>query len=368
MSQIVLESDIQHDEYTSKTSSFFDVPFSEKNKVVIENNIEFPNEWQIGLIYGPSGSGKSTLLKTFGNISTPTWDNDKSLISNFYPVEFERASKVLCAVGLSTIPTWFRSFNVLSNGEQFRANLAKSLIDDKEVQLIDEYTSVIDRTVAKSASHSISKWIRKENKKKVIFASCHEDIIEWLQPDWIYNPLEGKTILPRGCLQRPQIELKIFRAKYSAWELFKQYHYLSSDLNKAAKCFIAFWNNIPVAFNATLSFPHPSVKNAWRGSRTIVLPDYQGLGIGSRLSDHVASMVAAKGGRYFSKTIHPSMIEYRLKNKNWKETTHSRKARNPSNKSMLARNWNATSRFCYAFEYVGKASTEEEANVFWEKC
>ena len=48
MSQIVLESNIYHDEYTSKASSFFDVPFSEKNRVVVENNIELPDDWQIG--------------------------------------------------------------------------------------------------------------------------------------------------------------------------------------------------------------------------------------------------------------------------------------------------------------------------------
>lgn len=368
MSQIILESYIHHDEYTSKTYSFFDVPFSDKSKVTINNNLELPNDWQIGLIYGPSGSGKTTILNTLGQQKENTWDSNKSIISNFYPIDFEEASKVLCAVGLSSIPVWFRPFHLLSNGEQFRANLARILIEESDIHLIDEYSSVVDRTVAKSASFSISKWIRNKPNKRVVFASCHEDIIEWLQPDWIYNPLEGKTILPRGCLQRPQIELKIFRAKYTAWDLFKQYHYLSADLNKAAKCFVAFWNDRAVAINATLAFPHPTVKNAWRGSRTVVLPDYQGLGIGSRLSDHIGSMVVSNNGRYFSKTIHPSMIFYRLKSPNWKETTHSRKARSPSNHSMLARNWNATDRFCYAFEYVGSPSSNDEAKVFWEKC
>lgn len=368
MSQIILESNIFNDEYTEKTSKFFDVPFSEKSKVVIENNIDLSNDWQIGLIYGSSGSGKSTLLKTFGELNYPIWDNTKSTISNFAPITFEEASKVLCSVGFSTIPAWFRPYSVLSNGEKFRADLAKTLIGERDIHLIDEFTSVVDRTVAKSASHSVSKYIRKNPTKKVIFASCHEDIIEWLQPDWVYNPLEGKTILPRGCLQRPKIELKIFRAKYEAWNLFKHHHYLSHDLNKSAKCFVAYWNGNAVGFNATLSFPHPFVKGAWRGSRTVVLPDYQGLGIGSMLSDHVASMVVKNGGRYFSKTIHPSMISYRLKSGKWKETTHSRKSRNPFNKSMLSMNWNATDRFCYAFEYIGESSSEEEAKVFWEKC
>lgn len=368
MQEIILETDIAHDEYTSKTSQFFDVPFSEKSKVVIQNNVELPDNWQIGLIYGPSGSGKSTILKQFGKIKTPNWNESLSLISNFSPNDFEEASHILCAAGLSTIPSWFRPHHVLSNGEKFRADLARVLIENEDIHLIDEFTSVVDRNVAKSTSYAISKWIRKKLNKKVIFASCHEDIIEWLQPDWVYNPLEGKTILPRGCLQRPPIQLEIFRAKYEAWDLFKQHHYLTHSLNKSAKSFVAYWDGKPVAFNATLAFPNPFIKKGWRGSRTVVLPDYQGLGIGSKLSDHIGSMIKARGGRYFSKTIHPSMIAYRLKSSKWKETSHSRKARNPSNRSMLAMNWNVTQRCCYAFEYIGEPSTDEEANVFWEKC
>lgn len=367
MNDIILESDIVDDEYTRNTSRYFDVEFSKKSRVVIKNNIQLPDEWKIGLIYGPSGSGKSTLLKQFGNIRQPEWDNNKSTISNFHPHDFEKAAHVLCSVGLSTIPSWFRPYSVLSNGEKFRADLAKLLIDDSELTLVDEFTSVVDRTVAKTASSAISKYINTTNKK-VVFSSCHEDIIEWLQPDWIYNPIDGNTVLPRGCLHRPKIELKIFRCKYEAWNLFKSHHYLSSDLNKAAKCFIAYWGDKPVAFSAIISFPHPVVKNAWRATRTVVLPDYQGLGIGVRLSDYMASTVVYGGGRFFSKTSHPAMIQYRLKSNKWKETTHSRKSRDPKNKSMLERNWKASDRFCYAFEYIGDPCSEEESKLFWEKC
>lgn len=368
MIDIVLESNILHDSYTEEACRYFDVPFEEKSKVVIKNNIQFPDSWQIGLIYGPSGSGKTTILKSIGDIKTNNWDASKALISNFAPKDFEFVSLALCSVGLSTIPSWYRSYHNLSNGEKFRADLARTLVSDEKLHIIDEFTSVVDRTVAKSVSHAVSKWIRNNPNKKVIFASCHEDIIDWLQPDWIYNPLEGTTVYPRGCLQRPPINLKIFRVKYKAWELFKQHHYLTQTLNKASKCFMVTWNERPVAFNATLSFPHPYVKNAWRGSRTVVLPDYQGLGIGSWLSDYIGSMVKTNDGRYFSKTTHPAMISYRLKSKSWKETTHSRKARKASNKSMLARNWVATERYCYAFEYIGEPCTKEESQLFWEKC
>lgn len=369
MSNIILECDVVQDEYTSQTSKFFDVPFALKSQTTIKNNLDLSNtNWQIGLICGPSGSGKTTILNSIGELKTNFWDINKSTISNFYPIEFEKASHALCSVGFSSIPAWYRPYQFLSNGEKFRADLAKVLVSDEKINLVDEFTSVVDRTVAKSAAYATAKWIRKNPEKRVVFASCHEDIIEWLQPDWIYNPLEGTTVYPRGCLQRPPINLKIFRCKYDAWELFKQHHYLSATLNKAAKCFMVTWNDRPVAFNATLALPNPYLKNAWRGSRTVVLPDFQGLGIGSWLSDYIGSLVLAGGGRYFSKTTHPAMISYRLKNKSWKETTHSQKARKVGNKSMAEKKWIVTERNCYAFEYIGNSSSLEEAKIFWEKC
>lgn len=369
MSNIILECDVNHDDYTAQASKFFDVPFEEKSRTVIKNNLNLSNtDWQIGLVYGPSGCGKSTILKQIGEIKNNFWNSEKSTISNFYPIDFDKASHALCSVGFSSIPAWYRPYHLLSNGEKFRADLAKTLVSDDKVHLIDEFTSVVDRTVAKSTSYAVSKWIRKNPEKKVIFASCHEDIIEWLQPDWIYNPLEGTTVYPRGCLQRPPINLQIFRCKYDAWEMFKQHHYLSETLNKAAKCFLLTWNNRPVAFNATLALPNPYLKNAWRGSRTVVLPDFQGLGIGSWLSDYIGSLVKANGGRYFSKTTHPAMISYRLKSDKWKETTHSRKSRKVGNKSMTEKGWIVTERYCYAFEYIGESSSQEESKIFWEKC
>lgn len=366
--EIILDCKIEHDEYTAKAAQFFDVPITDRSIVKINNNINLPDDWQIGLIYGPSGCGKSTILKEYGTIKNNDWDNSKSIISNFNPIDFEEASKCLSCVGLASIPSWFRPYNVLSNGEKFRADLAKHLLSEESIILVDEFTSVVDRNVARSTSNAVSKWIRGNKNKKVIFASCHEDIIEWLTPDWVYNPVEGIMHMPRGCLHRPKINLQIFRAKYEAWELFKHHHYLSADLNKAAKLFVATWNDVPVACIAIIALPNPYLKNAWRASRTVVLPDYQGLGIGVKLSDYFGSLIKAGNGRFFSKTIHPAMIAYRLKHKaNWKETTHSREARKPLNTSMLKRNWYVSDRFCFSFEYVGDKSSEEESKLFWEK-
>lgn len=365
MPQILLQHPVQNDEYTQKASRYFDVPFSDKSEVVIQNNITLPESWNIGLIHGPSGSGKSQLLKTFGESKQHLWDSSKSLISNFAPLDFEIASKCLCAVGLGSIPSWFRPYHILSTGEKFRADLARTLLLDEPIILVDEFTSVVDRTVAKSTSFAVAKWI-KNSGKKVIFASCHSDILEWLAPDWHYNPIEG--VMRSERFLRPPINLRIFRAKYEAWDYFKGHHYLSAELNKAAKLFVATWDGEPVACIAILALPNPYLKNAWRGSRTVVLPEWQGLGIGAWLSDYFGSLIKTGGGRYFSKTAHPAMIAYRAKNPaKWRETAHSGESRSPKNKSMLKKNWIVTERACRAYEYVGECSSIEEAELFWAK-
>jgi ABC-type lipoprotein export system ATPase subunit/GNAT superfamily N-acetyltransferase len=369
---ITLETPITHDAYTELAVRTFDVPRTDKSVSYVKNNIVLPTDpWNVGLIYGPSGSGKSTLLKTFGESHTPVWNN-KAAISNFTDVTPDEASEILCAVGLSTIPAWLRSYNCLSNGEKFRADIARTIAANSKLALIDEFTSVVDRNVAKSASFAFQKYIRKNNKQ-VILASCHADIIEWLQPDWVYNPIEGiMHHLPRGLVQRPQIPLKIFRVKYEAWELFKHHHYLSADLNKASKCYMATWQDEPVALTAFLALPHPKIKGGWRESRTVVLPDYQGLGIGVRLSDYFGSLITAGGGRMFSRTCHPAMIAYRLNKKDkWKETTHSRHKRKPQEFGQMTEKkaWDLDqTRVCFAFEFIGTpCNNPEEANLFFEK-
>ena len=46
---------------------------------------------------------------------------------------------------------------VLSNGEQFRAGLARLLLSDEKAVVLDEFTSVIDRQVARIASGAFQK-------------------------------------------------------------------------------------------------------------------------------------------------------------------------------------------------------------------
>jgi hypothetical protein len=128
---------------------------------------------------------------------------------------------------------------------------------------------------------------------------------------------------------------------------------------------MATWEGVPVAFAGILAFPHPIVKKGWRESRTVVLPDFQGLSIGVKLSDYIGSVFKANECRFFSKTAHPAMINYRLRHTElWKQTTHSREARDPAEKSMKSRGWDTTQRYCYAFEYIGPKSSDEDSKLF----
>lgn len=346
---------VELDEVTKKSCEAFDYKFDG------ESIFELPKfdapardgSWSIGLIVGPSGSGKTQLLKlNYGITNNKLWNPQKSIASHFGSSEM--AIKKLSAVGLNSIPAWAKPFHVLSNGEQFRASLA--MIIENNVS-IDEFTSVVDRNVARSCSNSIQKFIRNEKLKGIVFSSCHYDIIEWLQPDWCYDTM-GESMLPRGCLQcRPQIRITIESCSGDWWRIFRHHHYLTSSINNSAEMFLAKWEGSPVAFASALPLPSGTIKNAWRGHRTVVLPDYQGLGIGVKLSDWVGQRFVNLGKRYFSKTSHPRMGQYRDSSPLWRPTSKNHKIRNSlngKNKILIGMNRSIReNKYCYSHEYIG---------------
>lgn len=149
---------------------------------------KLPKKYSIGVIYGASGSGKTTLLKNFGSEPKYEWDYDEAIISHFDNPD--EAITKLSAVGLNSIPSWYKPYHVLSNGEKFRADLSRSI---KNNAVIDEFTSVVDRNVAKAASVALSKYIKKNGIQNVVLATCHEDVLEWLEPDWVINANTGEV-------------------------------------------------------------------------------------------------------------------------------------------------------------------------------
>jgi ABC-type ATPase with predicted acetyltransferase domain len=177
-----LKTIIPHDEFVAAAEKAFDCVAGGVSEYYPWAKPEVPESFGIGVIVGSSGSGKSTLLKEFGKEETPTWSKSKPIISHFSNPD--DAINKLSAVGLNTVPSWYRPYKVLSNGEQFRVDLARKL---KDGAVIDEYTSVVDRNVAKAASVALSRYIKKNDVKNIVLSTCHRDILEWLEPDWVID-------------------------------------------------------------------------------------------------------------------------------------------------------------------------------------
>lgn len=87
--------------------------------------------------------------------------------------------------------------------------------------------------------------------------------------------------------KRPPIELKIREWKHSEWELFKKYHYLSSDLNKAGKVYVLEYNNESIGFCSIIHFPHPKNKKIKKVHRLVIRPDFQWLWIWIKFLEEV---------------------------------------------------------------------------------
>lgn len=236
----------------------FDVAPATEEKLSWEVDMKLPGQWSVGVIVGPSGSGKTTLAgELFGKqiVRGWQWPGDSSIVEGF-PEEMGIAeiTGLLSGVGFSSPPAWRRPFRVLSNGQQFRVSLARTLAEamqDKQIKVVDEYSSVVDRQVAQIGSAAVAKTIRRHGLQ-FIAITCHYDVIDWLEPDWVYDLGDGQLKVNKGpdgsrgsLWRRPALDLKIVRTDTTVWPMFKGHHYLSGDIHRAAKCFCGLIHDRP---------------------------------------------------------------------------------------------------------------------------
>ena len=286
-----------------QVAGMFDVPLGgEQTERFTAEVPALDKAWDIGLVVGPSGSGKSTIARRQWPAAytiARSWPENRAVLDGFCAGPIKDITAALTAVGFSSPPNWVKPYRVLSNGERFRCDLARAILEGGPLVVFDEFTSVVDRTVARIASAAVAKAIRRM-KRRFVAISCHYDIARWLQPDWVLD-MQGPALNWRR-LRRPSIRLELHRSDASAWPLFAKYHYLSGGVNRTAHCFVGTIAGQPAAFCAVL--PVIGYAGRRRVSRIVVRPDFQGVGVGRAMLAAVAAMYP----RMSITTGHPAMI------------------------------------------------------------
>lgn len=357
---IKVESQVSRSARAQQIESLFDVPASQRQALEWKGVMPIEDrKWNVGLIVGPSGCGKSTILRDkFGQPKTFEWGKP-SVIDDFdSALRVQDISLVCQAVGFNTIPAWLRPFGVLSNGEQFRVDMARRLMETVgETIVVDEFTSVVDRQVAKIGAHAVQKYVRA-HEQQFVAASCHFDVVDWLQPDWILQPAT-MAFTWRELQRRPALECTIARVSYEAWSIFAPFHYLTADLNRAAKCFGLFIDGQIAAFAATLHRPHARVHDITGVSRLVTLPDYQGLGLAFILVEQLGAMYRSIGRVLHTYPAHPALVRGFDKSPKWvlekPPGQFSPKRGSTSSAGVGA------SRPCAVFRYAGEGMDQKEA-------
>lgn len=130
-------------------------------------------------------------------------------------------------------------------------------------------------------------------------------------------------------------------------------------MNKAANFYLIYWNEVLVAMNSVLPVPNGDIKHMFRSHRLVVLPDFQGLGIGTKINDFFGEYYLSKGLRYCMRTTHHRLINHMKDDGCWKATSNNNKnniTRSSHNMMFqkLMTNQKYLERTCASYEYVGK--------------
>lgn len=327
--EVILKSEVNKEFRCQVAANSLDIDVEKKSIHHLKiNNINIPDKWNIGLVYGNSGSGKTTMIKhLFGDkIFEVKLDEDKPIINQLpEDMSYEDCAKMLNGIGLNSVPCWIRPVKTLSNGQRARAEAVYLMTQSDEIIFIDEWTSVVDRTVAKAMSLCLYKYA-KRNNKRLVLCSCHVDILEWLNPDWMIDCNKQKFILPESedffFNKREQLQFEIKEIDRASWKYFSKYHYLNERL-PGGKLYLygLFHNGNQIGFNCFANYtPYTESeklkkrKIIYHSNRTVIHPDYNGLGLGIKLINETSELLLKKidcriMAKFSSAPVYKAMIK-----------------------------------------------------------
>lgn len=203
---------------------------------VIADNLELPIQpGDIVCFLGPSGSGKSSLLRAAaGQLSDAVWldrlELGDALVIDGLALAAEAAFELLTRCGLGEPRLMLRTPDELSDGERFRYRLARAAALQPAWLVADEFTAILDRTLAKVVAFNLRRLARRKGFG-CLLATTHEDFLEDLRPDLIVRcDLTGQPTVERRERQPAAPisfadELQKVIGTPADWPQFARWHY-----------------------------------------------------------------------------------------------------------------------------------------------
>ena len=225
----------------------FGLPLFDRLATVVESARVRIGPGRIVAIVGPSGSGKSSALGQISRqsdggcmVQRVTFPAEAAIIDRVAPWgDLSEALGLLTVCGLGDANLWVRRFVTLSDGEKFRARLARGVAQHSRGAAVgplmcDEFCSSLHRRVARAISFGLRKLVKRRGLALVL-ACSQEDVIADLQPHAIVR------LLGRGRCEVEQREvhagrgfslrrrLKIEPGRKVDYDAFAAMHYRATD-------------------------------------------------------------------------------------------------------------------------------------------
>ena len=122
-----------------------------------------------------------------------------------------------------------------------------------------------------------------------------------------------------GSVNRPAINIEIYRVdnghKAAVWNIFRKYHYLNTDLHPAATQYVGIYEGRLVCHTGVIYMPMKKGKK--RIHRLVVLPDYQGCGVGTAFITEVAKIEERNGFEVNLTTTTPAIANALKRRPDW---------------------------------------------------
>lgn len=376
--QLTLSAEASRSYRCQRAANSLDIDVAKKLTHTFSVTADLETPFHVGVLVGASGSGKTTLAKhVWGDAVHDGYRADPARpVLDQFPAEwtYDQCQAALTGIGLTSVPTWLRPLATLSNGQRARAEAALAIANTPADQplVLDEWTSVVDRIVARVMSHCLAKHARRA-KAQVVLLTCHYDVLEWLDPDWVidcntqtFHDRRGLPAADRA--RREQLTFDVREVDRRTWRAFRQYHYLSDKLPGGyIRTFGLFHDGKQIGFQCLAEYMpwKPGTVRTLHSNRTVIHPDYAGLGLGILLIDASCALIKREGLRPLAKFSAEPVFRAMSRSPNWR----FREAKQNLGTGIVVGNRMKrgggfrTNVKTYHFEYIGPADPAQAIAV-----